>query len=425
MRLRRLSSAALVLTAGLGLLTPGLLTPAAQAAEPVPNQAGGTCQPPQTGVPLPVTSDHGVLQAQVFDRQVPDPSVYAGRVGFVWGALKAAQPDGVLASSYVTAFRNAPARQFTPEWFKTNHPDWIEYTADRTTPAWEFNNQVYTPIDISNPAVRQWYITNLLDPAIAAGFKVIAVDNIGVRNDFKVSGHYDANGAWVQQFGTDPKDPAWVGDVLDWLRFLRDYLHSRGVAVAFNLTFNGSLHDEFQDKSPEYIAALDEMIDISDIWLNEQGFTVHRVENVTDDEWQLMFDLLRRHRCKPAVILNKLPTDYWYESTPAQRQWVVANYFLYRESPTMLESTGRKDYAAFNEIPEMTADLGPAITPPVHRGPTLWTRLYRDGLAVVNPTSTHPAQLSLPAGTWTDLHGTQYTGNITIPANTGLVLKKN
>ncbi|MEV0797603.1 putative glycoside hydrolase [Kribbella sp. NPDC050281] len=423
MRLRRTSLAALVLAAGLGLLAPS--AQASEPSPPVPDQAGGTCAPAQSSVPLPVTRDHGVLQAQVFDRQVADPSVYAGRVGFVWAALQSAQPQGVLASSYVTAFRNAPARQYTPEWFKTNHPDWIEYTPDRTTPAWEFNNQVYTPIDISNPEVRQWYTSTLLDPAIAAGFKVIAVDNIGVRNDFHVSGHYDANGQWVQQFGSDPKDPAWVADVLDWLRYLRDYAHARGVAVAFNLTFNGSLHDEFQDKSPEYMAALDQMIDISDIWLNEQGFTVHRVENVTDDEWQLMFDLLRRHRCKPSVVMNKLPTSFWYEASPEQRQWVVANYLLYREAPAMLESTGSKDYAGFNEIPEMAADLGTAITPPVRRGPVLWTRSYRDGITVVNPSSAQPAQLRLPAGTFTDLHGVRYTGRIDVPANTGLVLKKS
>ncbi|GAA1566439.1 MULTISPECIES: putative glycoside hydrolase [Kribbella] len=418
MRLRRMSSAAVIVAVGLGMLTT-----TAQAAEP--DSAGGSCPPPASGVPLPVTRDHGVLQAQVFDRQVPDPSVYAGRVGFVWGALKAAQPAGVLASSYVTAFRNAPARQYTPEWFRTNHPDWIEYTADRTTPAWEFNNQVYTPIDISNPEVRQWFTTNLIDPALAAGFTTIAVDNIGVRNDFHVSGHYDKDGNWVQQFGADPKDPAWVADVLDWLRYLRDYAHAHGASVAFNLTFNGSLHDEFQDKSPEYLAALDQMIDISDIWLNEQGFTVHRVENVVDDEWQIMFDLLRRHRCKPSVIMNKLPTDYWYQSTPEQRQWVVANYLLYRESPAMLESTGRKDYAGFNEIPEMSADLGTAITPPVRRGPILWTRLYRDGITIVNPSSAQPSTVDLPAGTYTDLHGVHYTGTITVPANTGLVLKRS
>jgi hypothetical protein len=412
-----MSSAAVIVAVGLGMLTT-----TAQAAAPA--QAGGACPPVSSDVPLPITRDHGVLQAQVFDRQVPNPSVYAGRVGFVWAALQSAQPDGVLASSYVTAFRNAPARQYTPEWFKQNHPDWIEYTPDRVTPAWEFNNQVYTPIDISNPEVRQWFTANLIDPAIAAGFKVIAVDNIGVRNDFHVSGHYDKDGNWVQQFGTDPKDPAWVADVLDWLRYLRDYAHARGVSVAFNLTFNGSLHDEFQDKSPEYLAALDEMIDISDIWLNEQGFTVHRVENVVDDEWQLMFDLLRRHRCKPSVVMNKLPTDYWYEATPEQRQWVVANYLLYREAPAMLESTGRKDYAGFNEIPEMAADLGKAITPPTHLGPVLWTRRCEDGITVVNPTTAQSATLNLPAGTWTDLHGVQYSGTVDVPANTGLVLER-
>ncbi|HET6740072.1 MAG TPA: hypothetical protein VFH76_14090, partial [Kribbella sp.] len=100
-------------------------------------------------------------------------------------------------------------------------------------------------------------------------------------------------------------------------------------------------------------------------------------------------------------------------------------YLLYREAPAMLETTGRKDYAAFNEIPELSADLGTAITPPVRRGPTLWTRLYREGLTVVNPSSTQAADLLLPAGTYTDLHEAQYSGRITVPANTGLVLKKS
>lgn len=200
----------------------------------------------------------------------------------------------------------------------------------------------------------------------------------------------------------------------------------RGVAVAFNLTFNGSLHDELQDKSPECMAALEEMIDISDIWLNEQGFTVHRVENVVDGEWQLTLDLLRRHRCKPSVVMNKLPTDYWYQATPEQRQWVVANYLLYREAPAMLESTGRKDYAGFNLIPEMAADLGTAITLPGYAAARRCRPgLYRDGITVVNPSSTQSSQLLLPAGTFTDLHGTQYSGQIAVPANTGLVLKKN
>lgn len=414
---RRLTA---IITAG--LLAGSSAVVAAGPAAAAPAGDASPCPPQDPALTLPDPPDHGVAQAQVFDRQVPDPSVYQGRVNFVWGANRSEQPPGVVASSYVTAFRNAPQRQFTYDWFLQNHPSWIEYTADRTTPAWEFGNHVYTPLDIGNPEVREWYFDNLIAPAVAAGFKVIAVDNIGLHNDFFMSGHYDAGGNWVRQFTDDPNDPNYASYVNDWLTYLKNRLHAQGVAVAFNITFNASLHDQFQDKSPELIAAMSKAIETSDIWLNEQGFTVHRVENVNDDEWLMMFDLVRKFKCKLMVMDNKLPTPTWGEASPEQRQWVVANYFLYREQPTMMVMTGLKDYAQFNEIPELEADLGTATTPPIGRGTGLWTRSYAHGMTVVNPSSTGSASLRLPAGTWTDLHGVPYSGQVTVPPNTGLVL---
>ncbi|NUR89442.1 MAG: hypothetical protein HOY71_35610, partial [Nonomuraea sp.] len=288
---------------GLAVLLSAAGTSAARAdtAEPA-TSVNAPCPPQDPRLTLPVPPDHGVSQAQVFDRQVPDPSVYGGRVQFVWAALKPAQPQGVVASSYVTVFRNAPLRQYTFDWFKANHPTWIAYTADRVTPAWEFNNHVYTPLDVGNPDVRKWMFENMIDPKIAEGFKVIAVDNVQVRNDFKRAGHYDEQGNWVQQFNDDPKDPAYIGYLTDWLTALRDGLHERGAAAAFNITYHGGLHDQYHDDSPEYLAAISKAIGISDLWLNEQGFTVHRVENLTDGEWLGMFNLVRKFRCKLQVI---------------------------------------------------------------------------------------------------------------------------
>ena len=409
--------------------TLGAVPAAADELAPPPSvpppSAEAPCPPQDPNLTLPQPPDHGVSQAQVFDRQVTDPSVYNGRVQFVWAALQANQPPGVVASSYVTVFRNAPLSQYTLDWFKANHPDWIEYTADRVTPAWEFNKTVYTPLDVGNPEVRQWMFENMIDPQIAAGFKVIAVDNVSVRNDFHRAGHYDKQGNWVQQFNDDPKDPAYIDYLIDWLSYLRDGLHAQGVAGAFNITYNGSLHDQFKDDSPAYLAALYRAIDLSDIWLDEQGFTLHRVENVTDDEWLGMFDLVRKYRCKLQVVDNKLPTNYWYEASPQQREWVVANYFLYREQPTMLASTGLKDYAGFNDIPEQRADIGKPVTPPVRYGPTLWVRGYEHGLTVVNPSSTASAVLHLPAGTWTDLQGNTYQNSVTVAPSSGLVLSRS
>lgn len=399
-------------------------TASATAADGGPAvQAAGTaaCPAPAANLTLPDPPDHGIAQAQIFDRSVTDPSAYAGHVYYVWGSLSAQQPDGVVGSYYTTAFRNAPLRTYTYDWFLANHPSWIEYTADRTTPAWEFGNHVYTPLDMGNPEVRQWYFSTIIEPAIAAGYKVIAVDNIGLRNDFGMSGHYDENGNWVQQFGSDPDDASFFTWVNDWLSSLSDGLHARGAAGAFNITFNASLHDFSQDKSPAWLAATRKAIATSDIWLNEQGFTVHRTENVTDDEWLMMYDLIREFRCKPMVIDNKLPTDTWDQASPEQRQWVAANYLLYREQPTMMVMTGLKDYAQYNDIPELDVDLGKPVTGPIGRGTGLWLRRYQHGMTVVNPSSTASAQLQLP-GAWVDLHGVRYSGRVTVPPNTGLVL---
>lgn len=407
------------------LTTTAVALPAGAATSAAAPSSNAPCPPLNPNLTLPQSPDHGVSQAQVFDRQVPDPSVYDGRVQFVWAALSPNQPPGVVASTYITMFRNAPLRQYTFEWFKENHPTWIAYTADRVTPAWEFNNHVYTPLDVGNPEVRQWMFENMIDPKIAEGFKVIAVDNVQVRNDFKRAGHYDEQGNWVQQFTDDPKDPAYIDYLTDWLTYLRDGLHARGTTAAFNVTYHGGLHDQYQDSSPEYLAAISRAIDISDIWLNEQGFTVHRVENVNDDEWLGTFELFRKYRCKPIVVDSKLPTDYWYESTPEQREWVVANYFLVREQPTMMASTGLKDYAGFNDVPEQRADIGRPVAPPVKHGPTLWQRRYEHGLTVVNPSSAKSGVLHLPRGTYTDLQGRTYTRSVTLAPNSGLVLSKS
>ncbi|SFF30699.1 Hypothetical glycosyl hydrolase family 15 [Actinacidiphila alni] len=416
--------AGLVTAAGAGVSQTASAAPAAAAstaASSVARTTSAACPPSNSGLTLPQTPDHGVSQAQIFDRGVTDPSVYAGHVYYVWGSLSPQQPQGVVGSYYMTAFRNAPLRTYTYDWFRTNHPTWIEYTADRTTPAWEFGNQVYTPLDVANPEVRQWYFTTIIEPAIAAGYKVIAVDNIGLRNDFKMSGHYDADGNWVQQFSDDPDDATFFDYVNDWLSYLSGGLHARGAAGAFNITFNASLHDFSQDKTEAWLNATRKAIATSDIWLNEQGFTVHRPENVTDDEWSMMYDLIREFRCKPMVIDNKLPTDTWDQASPEQRQWVVANYLLYRERPTMMVMTGLKDYAQYNDIPELDVDLGRPVTGPIGHGTGLWLRSYQHGMTVVNPSSTASRQLILP-GTWTDLHGVTYSGRTTVPPNTGLVL---
>ncbi|MCL2734997.1 MAG: hypothetical protein FWE15_33915, partial [Actinomycetia bacterium] len=91
------------------------------------------------GPVLPDPPASGIARAQIFDNQVPDRSVYAGLVYFVWGASSLAQPAGAVSCGYLPAFRDYD-RTHTLAWFQANHPDWVVYQADRTTPAYEFGN---------------------------------------------------------------------------------------------------------------------------------------------------------------------------------------------------------------------------------------------------------------------------------------------
>ncbi|MEU8397951.1 hypothetical protein AB0C28_22380 [Nonomuraea sp. NPDC048892] len=84
---------------------------------------------------LPDPPANGIARGQIFDNQIPDKSVYAGLVDFVWGASTLAQPAGAVPSGYLPAFRDFD-RTHTLAWYQANHPDWVVYQADRVTPAW-------------------------------------------------------------------------------------------------------------------------------------------------------------------------------------------------------------------------------------------------------------------------------------------------
>ncbi|NUR89441.1 MAG: hypothetical protein HOY71_35605 [Nonomuraea sp.] len=360
---------------------------------------------------LPDPPADGIPRGQIFDNQIQDRSVYAGLVSFVWGASSLTQPAGAVPSGYLPAFRDFD-RTHTLAWYQANHPDWVVYQADRVTPAWEFGNTLYVPVDFTNPAVRTHYFTTFVEPLIAQGYPVIGFDNVATPNVYNSAGHFDAGGAWVQQYsGRD--DRAWPAAVIDWLRYLAAQLHARGVGIAANITWNASV----------VLSDIQQAVDAVDVYVDEQGFTVHRDANYTDDAWRAKYDFARSiAQDKLYLAINQTTTADLADASQAQVDWAIANYLLYRERRSMMTLCGVGQYHVFVDRPELHTNLGTPASTPVLDSTGGWKRSYTGGRVLVNPSSSQAVTMVLPAGTWTDLHGTTYSGHITLPPNSGSVL---
>ncbi|WUJ70885.1 putative glycoside hydrolase family 15 protein [Kribbella soli] len=360
---------------------------------------------------LPNPPADGIARGQVFDNQIPDRSVYAGLVSFVWGASSLAQPAGAVPSAYMPAFRDFD-QTHTLAWYQANHPDWIAYKADGTTVAWEFGNMTYVPIDFQNPDVRTFYWNSFVQPKIDAGYPIIAFDNVLTFNGYGNAGHYNGTD-WVPQYSGDRVDDAWAEAVLDWLSYLSGRLHAAGIGMAANITWNASV------KVADMLSA----VGLVDVYVDEQGFTVHRPENYNDSAWDNKYNFTRQIAGQTLhLAINETTEATLATATQAQIDWAVANYLLYREQKSMMALCGVGEYHVFVDCPQLHTNIGTPSAAPVLDASGAYTRLYQHGMTLVNRSSTATAVVTLPAGTWTDLHGATVSGQLTMPPNSGSVL---
>ena len=99
------------------------------------------------------------------------------------------------------AFTHDPTNHNNETWWKENHPTWILYRCDRTTPARKCFPPAPCdpplPLDITNPEVVQFQLEHGVLPAKQQGYHGIAWDNFNLGNAIKACGHYDAHGKWV------------------------------------------------------------------------------------------------------------------------------------------------------------------------------------------------------------------------------------
>ncbi|MER7250783.1 putative glycoside hydrolase [Kribbella sp. NPDC000426] len=391
-----------------GITRRSLLAGAAVAALAAGTTTSAQAAPSLT---LPNPPADGIARGQVFDNQIPDRSVYAGLVSFVWGASSLAQPAGAVPSAYMPAFRDFD-QSHTLAWYQTNHPDWIVYKADGTTVAWEFGNTTYVPIDFQNPDVRTFYWNSFVQPKIDAGYPIIAFDNVLTFNGYGNAGHYDGT-QWVPQYSGDRVDDVWAEAVLDWLSYLSGRLHALGIGMAANITWNASVK----------VADMLEAVGLVDVYVDEQGFTVHRPENYNDAAWDNKFNFTRQIAAQTLhLAINETTEETLATATQEQIDWAVANYLLYREQKSMMTLCGVGEYHVFVDCPQLHTNIGTPSAAPVLDASGAYTRSYQHGLTLVNRSSTATAVVTLPAGTWTDLHGSTVSGQLSMPPNSGSVL---
>lgn len=362
-------------------------------------------------------SSDGINRAQPFDRKVPDPAVYAGNVYFVWGAEKPVTLSTIVNARYLPYSRDNDRKTHTFEWYKANHPEWIVYTSDRKTPAWGFTYPTGNSmaLDITNPAVRTFYWDTFVAPYLAAGYKAMAFDNVDLANWDKRSGHFDAQGNWVKQFNGDKIDSAYVLSVLEWMEYLTARLHALDIVVAANITFPVN--------HPELLPAMRKLVDVVDIWGDEQGFTDHSDALFVDAVWQRKFDFIRSLPAdKFHWAINEMSAKHLADARPEQMDWAAANYYLYRERGSLLTVCGEQEYGVYLDAPVLHVDLGHPLAPPVHDESGVWTRAYSKGLVAVNPASKIEATLKLGKGIWVDSHGQEHSGKVILRPNTAVML---
>ena len=197
------------------------------------------------------------------------------RYDYVWGSSQSTKSPGetsfwrqgnpaAVISWYITY--NRDPHPYNLSWYEKNHPEWVLYQCDGTTPAWEFGQAIAgeVPVDIFNPEVLAWQLQYIdsTNAALGKWMDAIAWDNYGFSN-FIACGTKAADGSFTKRWnGTH--DPGYAAGVVDWSIKMGAALHQRGLKMIPNFQI-GSLSWD----SPQVLT----IGNVTDGILDEAGFT--------------------------------------------------------------------------------------------------------------------------------------------------------
>jgi len=365
---------------------------------------------------FPNTTD-GIHLELVFNFNMNNPNVEKGVVDMVWGSSYATEPSGVYNTSYipysVDNFTNPVA------WYKTNHPEWLEYLCDQKTLAFEFGSTTLAPLNFANPAVQAYQWATWVDAPLAQGYSGIAVDDMDLTNDWQRCGHFDSSGEWVQQYTGQSDDPAFRRDELDWEAATYKHVHeySETATMQVNVTY------QFGQPNADNL----QLMTTTDLLFDERGFTNWGTGShvPTPADWLEIVKVLKYVQSKGLCYMtNGEEPGPTADISQQERLWVLANYLLVKNRCTYVYMSGitkgQQDYGTLHVFPEYSIAIGHA-TGPMIKTQGVWERLFSGGLTLVNPYNT-TTTVTLPTNSYVDVNGNAVGPTVTLTRQTGQIL---
>jgi hypothetical protein len=326
-------------------------------------------------------------------------------------------------------------------WFQREHPNWIIYRHDQATPAYEFRDLSWIPLDISNPEVQSWISANEFAPLLAAGYQGISFDNVYHRNIWDEegicsvaipSGSCASNGgAWTQLYsGAVAGDRRFVDGRVAWLTAAAKFIHDRTGCISANVTYD-----------PENPTGTKTLIDAVDIWYDEDGFTGDSNPSACSPAgggsgsvggaWEAKAKFvigLNGGVGKPMVQENSIcPGNAPHSQAKSVLEYALASYLLTKNAHTYVVwyfddgKTGSLSY--FNDPspwPQLSWTHG-AAREAMTEVEGVYRRTFEHGLALLNPSTNQSAKYRL-SGAYRDFDGASYSGTVTLPPESALIL---
>jgi hypothetical protein len=250
--------------------------------------------------------------------------------------------------------------------------------------------------------------------AAANGYNALSLDLVDLSNFSSGCGVW-VNRTWVPRFTGQSIDPAWATAVVRWLEAAHAYVHSMSKPLQLGL-------NTVPEFSPFGDPNMDAVIAHGDFIHDESSFTnygnsfanFHKVESIL--QWMAYVQNLN----KPFIV-----DDKWNVSRLSQQQldWGLSTYLL-----------GKGHFAAvfIDQLPgygreywhnEYAAPIGHPCASyyadRTHSG--VFYRKYSGAFVAVN-ANTIQFRVSLPKGSYVDVHGHTITSPMTLNGDTGMVL---
>jgi hypothetical protein len=295
------------------------------------------------------------------------------------------------------------------------------YQCDQVTPAYEFDDPTFIPVDIANPAVREWRLENEIGPLLAAGYAGISVDNIFTDNPFGSCGTFSGpGGTWVQRYtGQRYGDETFVDDQVAWLEALGAFVHARANAcVSGNIEFH-----------PNRLAAVQRLARSVDIVFDEGGFNGPQAlcqvgggdhYRLFGDGWRSKFRFFTDLR-QPFVLGNNGLCPVPGENSVPVIDWALASYLLVKNDRSYIGWVEQSS-ASFEEISRFDLNHGRAEGTVETIG-SLFVRRFARTLVVLNSSANEPATLNLERSDYHDTDGKVQSASLRLPAKRAKILQ--